>query len=153
MLCNFFKNKLIQLAINPWNRSAYAKITNKITIQNLQGYTKFLQCMEIGRNFFFLPFSNPWRLLSPLTQNVNRTYIRRPKRVQGLPWTSCVRSYYILCPGDWDLFPAFATLFKHWKYWNIDYFWDHSFITSTKFSKNLTFLTPWYIHVPMRIKG
>ena len=111
-------------------------------MQNLQNYTKFLYFKEIGRNFFFTLFCNPYRMLSPLTQNVNWTYIRRPIGLQDFSWTSYVRPYYVLCPGDWDLFYAFATSFKHWKDWNVDYFWDHSLITPTKFSKKTQHFLP-----------
>ena len=31
--------------------------------------------------------------------------------------------------------------------------WDHSFSTYAKFSEKLTFLTPWYAHVSVRIRG
>ena len=31
--------------------------------------------------------------------------------------------------------------------------WDHPFITLAKFSEELTFLTPWYAHVRVRISG
>ena len=31
--------------------------------------------------------------------------------------------------------------------------WDHSFSTYAKFSEKLTFLTPWYAHVRVHIRG
>ena len=31
--------------------------------------------------------------------------------------------------------------------------WDHPFSTYAKFSEKLTFLTPWYTHVRVRIRG
>ena len=78
----------------------------------MQSYTRFLHCKEIGRNFFFTLFSNPWKLLSTLTQNVNWTYIRRLKDAQSLFWTYYVGSYYVLCPGDWDLFLRLCNLIQ-----------------------------------------
>ena len=36
-------------------------------------------------------------LLSPLTQGVNWTYIRRSEDVLDVFWTSYVRSFYVLC--------------------------------------------------------
>ena len=38
--------------------------------------------------------------ISPKTQDVNWTYIRRSENVQDVIWTSYVRSIYVLCLRD-----------------------------------------------------
>ena len=40
--------------------------------------------------------------LSPWTQGVNWTYIRRSEDVQDIFWTPYVRSIYVLCPGGFQ---------------------------------------------------
>ena len=99
LVCNFFRNGLIQLSINSKNRSVFAKLLTR-------------QLYEIGRCFdtvrkvdasFLTKFCNTWRLLSSWTQNVNWTYIRRSEDVQGVFWISYVPLVYVLHLADWDL--------------------------------------------------
>ena len=45
-------------------------------------------------------YTRPWVGISPLTQDVNWTYIRRSEDVLHVFWTSYVRSIYVLCLRD-----------------------------------------------------
>ena len=67
-----------------------------LTNQQVKVQPKF--SIKILRNLLqilFLIFSE----VTPWTQDVNRTYIRRSEDVQDVFWTSYVRSIYVLCPG------------------------------------------------------
>ena len=50
------------------------------------------------------------------------------------------------CENDIPQCPKYAS-------GNMNVFKDHSFKTYAKFSKKLTFLTPWYGHVRVRVRG
>ena len=41
------------------------------------------------------------KIISPWTQDVNWTYIRRSEDVKDVFWTSYIRSVYVLCPWEW----------------------------------------------------
>ena len=50
-------------------------------------------------------FDKPFHAATPWTQDVHWTFMGRIKGVQGVFWTSHVRSIYVLCPGVASFLP------------------------------------------------
>ena len=88
--------------------------------------------------------------LSPWTQDVNWTCIRRSENVLDIFWTSYVRSMYgLVLPVSKSIAKQIIFLINY----AIVFEGAHPFGTDTKCPKKLTFLTQWYAHLRVRIKG